>query len=70
VVAVVVVAAIALFTVVCLLFPKVYVKLHRYLRPDELHFENERPDRERQVAMVIILAVCIIMLIEISKCGR
>ena len=55
--------AVLIFTLAALVFPKFYNRLHQHLRPDELHFENERPDRERQIAMVIIIVFVVWMLL-------
>jgi hypothetical protein len=56
---------ILIFTLASLVFPKLYSGVRQYFRPDELHFENERPDRERQVAMVIIIVLVVWMLWQI-----
>ena len=56
---------ILIFTLASLVFPKLYSSVRQYFRPDELHFENERPDRERQVAMVIIIVLVVWMLWQI-----
>ncbi len=67
---VIVLAVITLYTLACLLFPQLHLRIQRAIRPSEIHFENERPDRGRQLAMIFILAMCIIMLVETLKCGR
>lgn len=54
--------AILIFALASLVFPKFYSGVRRYLKPHELQFENERPDRERQVAIVIIIVLVVSML--------
>ncbi len=63
-------AAVLVVTAVFLFFPKSYEKVHRHLRPDALEFDNTRPNRERQLAMIIIALVALASLVESSKCSR
>jgi hypothetical protein len=62
------IGAVLIFALATLVFPAFYGRVRQHLRPGELHFTNERPDRERQIAMVIIVVVAASMLLGLMHC--
>jgi hypothetical protein len=64
----IVVGALLVLTLAALLFPNFYNRVRRHLRPDELHFANERSNRERQLAMAIIIVIAGSVLLGQVRC--
>ena len=62
------VGAVLIFAFAALVSPKFYGRIRQHLRPDELHFTNERVDRERQIAMLIIGVIALSVLLGQVHC--
>jgi hypothetical protein len=62
--------AIFVLTLAALLFPKLYETARRHLRLGGSFSDAAVPDRERQLAMVIILLIAGGTLVQLAFCGR
>jgi hypothetical protein len=62
--------AIFVLTLVALLFPQLYATARRHLRFRTPSSDTTLPDRERQLAMGIILLISGGTLVQLAFCGR
>jgi len=71
-IAILFVVAVLVATLVFLLFPQSYQKVRRHFdfQLDAVEFDDARPNRYRQLAMMIIALIGLVTLLESAKCTR